>query len=90
MFARIYETEEHGQILVMRGTDESGVEDGPCIRIFFEAPSGGLVTITCSDSGLPINTEAVTNLLETLEEKDVTALVASVKNEMKGFFDFKP
>lgn len=86
MFAKLYDTEEHGQILVKLDQSESDDHSGPEIRYYFEPEGLGVCSIAINAVDTDKGWEAAERIFTETTEERATATVAAAKEKyFKGF-----
>lgn len=83
MFAKLYDTKEHGQILVK--FDGAG-EDGPECRFYFqpEIEGVGLCSVAISGKNTAAGEEAIREAFNQQTEASAIAIVSHSKKELEG------
>lgn len=76
MFAKIFETKEHGQILVKKDQDEKGC---PEIRLYFEPEDFGVCSLGISFSDSDKGDDSRDAFFSNVDEVRAIAMVSKVK-----------
>ena len=79
MFAKIFDTEEHGQILVKKDSDTAG---DPEIRTFFIPEELGVCSVALGFPDTEAGWSSLDKAFESVDEKWAAKHVAGVKKEL--------
>jgi uncharacterized protein YrzB (UPF0473 family) len=80
MFAKIFETKEHGQILVKIDTDE---ESNPEVRFYFEPEGLGVCSMAISNEDSDEGWKIIEKVFDKFDEEAAIKAVVGLKDELK-------
>jgi uncharacterized protein YkuJ len=79
MFAKLFDTKEHGQILVKIDTD---AESNPEVRYYFEPKGLGVCTMAISHEDTDEGWKVIESVFDKFDEKAAIKAVVHLKKEL--------